>query len=108
MASLPPIPERPADRPETFAEYQRRRLIIALHRQFADEITGWLKQDPLPLFDPFRLPWLGWQTQAMNSLRYNFARPPRQGSLLPLRYGTDRQTVNLLLAGRADEIDRSA
>ena len=42
MALLPPIPDRPADRPETWAEYLSRRAIVALHRQFADELASWL------------------------------------------------------------------
>jgi hypothetical protein len=32
MARLPPIPDRPTDRSETWAEYQARRSSIALHR----------------------------------------------------------------------------
>jgi len=52
-ALLPAIPPRPADRPETFAEYQERREAIALHRRFADDLFGWLDRNPLPDFDPF-------------------------------------------------------
>lgn len=53
MALLPRIPERPADRPETFAEYQRRRDLIAMHRRFADDLAAFLKSDPPPAFEPF-------------------------------------------------------
>ena len=52
-ALLPAIPARPADRPETFEEYRARREAIALHRQFADDLFGWLDKNPLPDFDPF-------------------------------------------------------
>ena len=53
MALLPPIPDRPTDRPETWSEYCIRRGVLALHRQFYDDLTSWLKSDPAPPFDPF-------------------------------------------------------
>jgi hypothetical protein len=53
MACLPPIPERPAGRPETWTEYSARRVILGMHRQFADDLAAWLKSGPLPPFDPF-------------------------------------------------------
>src|SRR5215469_1607768 len=40
MALLPPVPDRPADRPETWPEYLSRRSIVAMHRQFADELAS--------------------------------------------------------------------
>ena len=46
MALLPPIPDRPADRPETWAEYLSRRAIVAMHRQFADELAAWVPDAP--------------------------------------------------------------
>jgi hypothetical protein len=46
MALLPPIPDRPADRPETWAEYLSRRAIVAMHRQFADELAAWVVDAP--------------------------------------------------------------
>ena len=46
MALPPPIPTRPADRPETWSEYQHRRAVVALHRQQLDQIGFWLKRDP--------------------------------------------------------------
>ena len=46
MALLPPVPDRPADRPETWPEYLSRRAIVAMHRQFADELASWLKDAP--------------------------------------------------------------
>jgi hypothetical protein len=45
MAQLPPIPDRPSDRPETWCEYTARRGVIAMHRQFYDDLTGWLGAD---------------------------------------------------------------
>ena len=49
MALLPLIPPRPADRPETWPEYLRRRATIAMHRQALDDMAVWLKQDPLQI-----------------------------------------------------------
>ena len=46
MALFPPIPSRPADRAESWSEYQHRRALIALHRQQLDQIGAWLKADP--------------------------------------------------------------
>jgi hypothetical protein len=46
VALLPPIPDRPADRPETWAEYLSRRAIVAMHRQFADELAAWVVDAP--------------------------------------------------------------
>jgi hypothetical protein len=46
MALLPPIPDRPADRPETWTEYLSRRAIVAMHRQFADELAAWVVDTP--------------------------------------------------------------
>jgi hypothetical protein len=43
VALLPPIPDRPADRPETWTEYLSRRAIVAMHRQLANELASWLK-----------------------------------------------------------------
>ena len=40
MALLPPIHDRPADRPETWAEYLSRRAMVALHRQLLDEVAA--------------------------------------------------------------------
>jgi hypothetical protein len=51
VALLPPIPDRPADRPETWTEYLSRRAIVAMHRQFADELAAWVTR--IPPFDPF-------------------------------------------------------
>jgi len=45
MALLPPIPSRPEGRPETWWEYQERRAILAMHRQFYDDLTSWLDRD---------------------------------------------------------------
>jgi hypothetical protein len=42
VALLPPIPDRPADRPETWSEYLSRRAIVAMHRQFADELAAFV------------------------------------------------------------------
>ena len=54
MALLPPIPDRPADRPETWAEYLSRRAIVAMHRQFVDELAGFVKHAHTSIFsDPF-------------------------------------------------------
>jgi hypothetical protein len=53
LAQLPPIPERPSDRPETWSEYCNRRGVLALHRQLYDDLTAWLRSDPPPAFDPF-------------------------------------------------------
>jgi hypothetical protein len=53
MALLPPVPARPADRPETWSEYCTRRCLIGLHRQFADDLLAWLNTNPAPPFDPF-------------------------------------------------------
>lgn len=41
MALLPPIPSRPADRPETWSEYLARRATISMHRQLLDELSAW-------------------------------------------------------------------
>jgi hypothetical protein len=46
MALLPPIPDRPADRPETWPEYLSRRAIVAMHRQFLDELAAWVADTP--------------------------------------------------------------
>jgi hypothetical protein len=46
VALLPPIPDRPADRPETWAEYLSRRAIVAMHRQFADELAAFVVDAP--------------------------------------------------------------
>jgi hypothetical protein len=46
MALLPPIPDRPADRPETWAEYLSRRAIVAMHRQLLDELAAWVADAP--------------------------------------------------------------
>jgi hypothetical protein len=59
VALLPPIPDRPADRPETWAEYLSRRAIVAMHRQVFDEFAAWLTKERLDpqqvkVFDPFR------------------------------------------------------
>jgi len=45
VALLPPIPDRP-DLPETWAEYLSRRAIVAMRRQFAEELASWLKDAP--------------------------------------------------------------
>jgi hypothetical protein len=42
MACLPPIPARPADRPETLEEYHRRRAIVIMHRRLNDDLFGLL------------------------------------------------------------------
>ena len=60
MAQLPAIPERPADRPETYYEYCRRREIIARHCRLAGELTLWLKRASsevlkTSIFDGYRL-----------------------------------------------------
>jgi hypothetical protein len=52
VALLPPIPDRPADRPETWPEYLSRRAIVAMHRQFADELASLVQN--FDAFDPFR------------------------------------------------------
>ena len=46
MAFLPPIPDRPADQPESWGEYLCRRATVSMHRQFADEPASWLKDAP--------------------------------------------------------------
>jgi hypothetical protein len=46
VALLPPIPDRPADRPETWAEYLSRRAIVAMHRQLLDEIAAFVVDAP--------------------------------------------------------------
>jgi hypothetical protein len=46
VALLPPIPDRPADRPETWAEYLSRRAIVAMHRQLLDEIAAFAVDAP--------------------------------------------------------------
>jgi hypothetical protein len=86
MAQLPPnllpaIPDRPADRPETWSEYLSRRAIVAMHRQFADELASWL-----PTFDPFRY------FIDMAGNRVPFTKP---GKPLPLTYGAKRVPMNM-------------
>jgi hypothetical protein len=52
MALPPPIPLKPADHPETWAEYCRRREITALWRRIGDFVTdGQLSEF---LFAPYR------------------------------------------------------
>ena len=46
MALLPPIPARPADRPESWSEYLRRRAMITLCRQQSDAMATCLRRDP--------------------------------------------------------------
>jgi hypothetical protein len=46
MATLPPIPDKPTDRPETWAEYRARRSAIALHRMLLDNLSAWVKKNP--------------------------------------------------------------
>jgi hypothetical protein len=82
VALLPPNPDRPADRPETWAEYLSRRAIVAMHRQFADELAAWARR--IPPFDPFdyfidmagnRLPLTKTRGQPM-ALAYGAKRVP--------------------------------
>ena len=44
MALLPQIPARPTDRLETFDEYESRRSVVAVHRQFSDDLVAWLRR----------------------------------------------------------------
>jgi hypothetical protein len=58
MASLPPIPPRPAGRPETWPEYQRRRQVIALWRRVGELIATAdpaAYRAPSPLGSEFRM-----------------------------------------------------
>ena len=86
MALLPPIPDRPADRPETWTEYLSRRAIVAMHRQFADELGSWLKRQPA--FDPFRY----FIDMAGNRVPFRATR----GQTLPIAYGTKRVPSNVV------------
>jgi hypothetical protein len=82
MALLPPIPDRPADRPETWAEYLSRRAIVAMHRQFADELAAFAGTFPDGSFDPFRY----FADMAGNRVPFTKTK----GQPLPLTYGTNR------------------
>jgi hypothetical protein len=81
MALLPPIPENPADRPESWAEYQSRRSLVALHRGLLDELNAWVKQNPEPGSGFFR-----WQL-VFDELQRQFGKPRLVGAVdrvLPL------------------------
>jgi len=88
---LPPIPDRPADRPETWSEYLSRRAIVAMHRQFADEFAAWLKEERLDpqkvtVFDAFRY----FTDMAGNRVPFSKTK----GQPIPLTYGTKRVPTN--------------
>src|SRR5215469_4545958 len=87
MALLPPIPDRPANRPETWAEYLSRRAIVAMHRQFADELAGWLKD--APTFDPFRY----FIDMAGNRVPFSKTK----GQPMALAYGAKRVPTNVVV-----------
>jgi hypothetical protein len=54
MALPPPIPLIPADRPETWEEYQHRRSVLALWRQIGDFVTAHRLSEFL--FAPYKAP----------------------------------------------------
>jgi hypothetical protein len=108
MALLPPIPDRPADRPETWAEYLSRRAIVAMHRQFADELAAFVIDAP-----PFTV---GDVVKSFGRFAeaYQFNPKPvfidmagnrvpftkTKGQPLPLAYGSKRTPVNILFTVR--------
>jgi hypothetical protein len=88
MALLPPIPDRPADRPETWTEYLSRRAIVAMHRQFLDELAACIKREPpFDVFDYF----FGPVKDAPPVL------PAPRGMPIPLPYGSNRGPRNTVL-----------
>jgi hypothetical protein len=95
MALLPPIPDRPADRPETWSEYLSRRAMVAMHRQFSDELAAWSKTgDSI---------WSGiLQVENLNidlapELKELIEPPKRTGGLpMSMAYGARRMPTNLL------------
>ena len=88
MALLPPIPDRPADRPETWTEYLSRRAIVAMHRQFADELASWVtfSINDTGKFDPVRY----FVDMAGNRVPFSKTK----GQPIPLTYGTKRVPTN--------------
>jgi hypothetical protein len=86
VALLPPIPDRPADRPESWTEYLSRRAIVAMHRQFADELAAWATR--IPPFDHFD------HFIDMAGNRVPFTKT--KGQPIPVAYGSKRVPTNIV------------